>query len=158
MNIEKFWELVEECKDADHPEIVLAESLDLLSAEEVLMFAYYLDQMHDYAYRNDIWCAAYLLNGGCGDDGFHYFRYGLISKGRRIYEGALKNPDHLQILWDERPIENEAFGSAAREVYEKKTGIDFFEARIDFLEARFHDFLQSVESNINRSEAGAECP
>jgi hypothetical protein len=28
----------------------------------------------DRSYRNDLWAAGYLINGGCSDDGFDYFR------------------------------------------------------------------------------------
>ncbi|MFI0445410.1 DUF4240 domain-containing protein [Actinomadura sp. 6N118] len=31
----------------------------------------------DYAYRHPLWNAAYLIEGGCGDDGFMDFRDGL---------------------------------------------------------------------------------
>lgn len=43
----------------------------------------------------DLWCAAYLLNGGCSDDGFEYFREWLVAQGRAVYDAAIKNPDSL---------------------------------------------------------------
>jgi len=33
------------------------------------------------AYTWDLWGAAYLINGGCSDDGFEYFRRWLVSRG-----------------------------------------------------------------------------
>jgi len=50
------------------------------------------------AYTWDLWGAAYLINGGCSDDGFEYFRRWLVSRGRDIYAAALANPDSLANL------------------------------------------------------------
>lgn len=43
----------------------------------------------------DLWAAAYIMNGGCSDDGFEYFRAWLIAQGRTVFERALKNPESL---------------------------------------------------------------
>ncbi|TYB52801.1 DUF4240 domain-containing protein, partial [Nonomuraea sp. PA05] len=47
------------------------------------------------AHRADLWGAAYLINGGCSDDGFEYFRCWLVGQGREVYEAALDDPDSL---------------------------------------------------------------
>ena len=36
-----------------------------------------------------------MLKGGCSDDGFEYFRGWLLSRGRKVYEAAMRNPDSL---------------------------------------------------------------
>ncbi len=36
---------------------------------------------------------AYIINGGCSDDGFDYFLGWLIAKGRKYFEAALVNPE-----------------------------------------------------------------
>src|SRR5262249_5041268 len=36
-----------------------------------------------------------LINGGCSDDGFHYFCQWLILQGRDVFKAALKKPDSL---------------------------------------------------------------
>jgi len=118
MDINKFWAIVDQCKDAEHPELAVAELLDGLPIEEVMEFGYYLEWMEIHAFRADIWCAAYLLNGGCGDDGFTYFIRGLIAQGRDLFERTLKNPEHLQVLW----------GNGDIEAYAKKMGISTCEA------------------------------
>ncbi|XIE77187.1 DUF4240 domain-containing protein [Streptomyces sp. SBR177] len=51
--------------------------------------------MHDAVYRWDVWAAAYLIGGGCSDDGFMDFRAGLIALGRDWYERAAACPDSL---------------------------------------------------------------
>jgi hypothetical protein len=47
------------------------------------------------SYRWDLWGAAYLINGGCSDDGFDYFRGWLLSQGRAIWQATLADPDSL---------------------------------------------------------------
>ena len=36
-----------------------------------------------------LWDAAYLINGGCSDDGFDYFRGWLVDQGRETFERCL---------------------------------------------------------------------
>jgi hypothetical protein len=51
---------------------------------------------HYYAsYRADLWGAAFIMNGGCSDDGFDYFRGWLIVQGRSVFEAAVAKPDSL---------------------------------------------------------------
>lgn len=42
-----------------------------------------------------LWSAAYIMNGGCSEDGFLYFRLWLLAQGRRVYSNALVNPESL---------------------------------------------------------------
>jgi len=50
---------------------------------------------HGALYRYDLWAAAYLIGGGCSDDGFIDFRAGLIAQGRDWYQKAAASPDSL---------------------------------------------------------------
>ena len=62
-----------------------------------------------------------MINGGCSDDGFIDFRYGLISQGRDIYEAAVKDPDSLaDAPIGLEAIDDEMFGYVASELYEEK--------------------------------------
>lgn len=45
--------------------------------------------------RCGLWGAAYLMNGGCSDDGFLYWRCWLLAQGRDVYESAMNDPDSL---------------------------------------------------------------
>jgi hypothetical protein len=49
----------------------------------------------DRAYSWPLWGAAYVINGGCGDDSFSDFRASLISRGRTAFDRALNDPDSL---------------------------------------------------------------
>ena len=68
--------------------------------------------------------AAYLINGGCSDDGFAYFRSWLISRGRAAYEGAIRDPDSLagSVDPDRDDYEFEDLWGLALVVYEERTG------------------------------------
>jgi hypothetical protein len=45
------------------------------------------------AYRWDLWGVAYVMNGGCSDDGFDYFLGWLVGQGRERYAAALRQPE-----------------------------------------------------------------
>jgi hypothetical protein len=105
--------------------------LERLPLEEVIDFQHHLYQKREDAYREDLWGAAYLMGGGCGDDGFMDFRSWLISRGRQIYMAAISNPDSLALLADPKyahPLEGpdrffgEKFGMLAHRVYESRVG------------------------------------
>lgn len=122
MDKETFWELLEGL-DPETAGGELAARLDALEAEVIAAFQHHFDEEHARGYTWPLWGAAYLMEGGCSDDGFEYFRYGLISRGRKIFESALADPDSLAVLLDEDDfLSNEEFGYVAREVYENKTG------------------------------------
>lgn len=72
--------------------------------------------------RWDLWGAAYLMNGGCSDDGFKYFRDWLISEGRDTYDKALADPASLVSFPVREYFELESFGYAASKVFARKGG------------------------------------
>ncbi|QNB10292.1 DUF4240 domain-containing protein [Paraburkholderia tropica] len=123
MNIDKFWEIMARCKESNDPMSSLGEILRQLPLGEVREFGRYFLWMEGYAFRWGIWGAAYLLNGGCRDDGFTDFRRGLILQGRTVYEAVLKDPDHLHTHWGQGPIDCEGIGCVAFDVYAEKMKI-----------------------------------
>src|SRR6185369_16521467 len=77
------------------------------------------------AYRWDLWAAAYIVNGGCSDDGFEYFRAWLISQGQRFYEKCLADPEAVGARAErDDQNEDEEFLHCAAEAYREKTGRD----------------------------------
>jgi len=123
MNTNEFWDVLEPGKKSDKPETSLRSELQKLSAEEIQSFQTHFDELFDKAYRWDLWGAAYVIHGGCSDDGFIDFRYALLSSGKEVFGKALENPDSLADLGEKmQQLDNEEFGYVAAEVYEKKTG------------------------------------
>ena len=83
------------------------------------------------SYTSEMWCAGYLMNGGCSDDGFEYFRLWVISRGRKVYEAALANPDNLiDYIAEDAEVdffEFELFWYAAIDAFEEATEADLYD-------------------------------
>ena len=127
MNTDTFWKIIESASDevSDSDEIAgpLQRMLEELSAEEILGFQQELWRRLSESYRWDLWAVAYVVNGGCSDDGFEYFRGWLISQGRAYFEAALRDP----VRAADRAEHNDANECEdvlyiAASVYNKKTG------------------------------------
>lgn len=131
MDIDQFWKIVESGKDSEDPETVVREELARLAPEEIATFQAHFDSQFARAYRWNLWGAAYIIEGGCSDDGFMDFRYALISKGREIFEAALRDPDTLA---EADIVSNEEFGYVAEEAYEAATGNELPRDTVDWPE------------------------
>jgi hypothetical protein len=97
MDRDEFWRHIDAARlrNPDSYEIGLRSQLEPLSVAEIASFRDHFDQLFDTAYRWGLWGAAYLIEGGCSDDGFTDFRYGLIALGQPIFEAALAKPESL---------------------------------------------------------------
>ena len=124
MDIQQFWNIIENVKSSEEPEEAIKSQLNELTSEEIVSYQEHFDTLHERAYHWDLWGAAYIMEGGCSDDGFTDFRYGLISKGKDVYETVLTDPDSLADLDFGVEISNELFGYSALDVYEERTGND----------------------------------
>ena len=125
MQLDQFWQFVEAAKakadgNTEARVDALRDVLSGLGPAELQSFQNHYDRLICLAYRWDLWGAAYIINGGCGDDGFRYFRDWLISEGKSVFEAALKDPDSLADLPHVDPAELEAFNYVAHELYEQK--------------------------------------
>jgi hypothetical protein len=117
---------------------LLGEYLQNRSVEDIVAFEHILQEMLAISYQTNLWGAAYLINGGCSDDGFDYFRAWLISKGKNIFQSALANPDDLSRYihdddFDFREYECEALLGVSSMAFEMKTGqsMDTFYEKIN---------------------------
>ncbi len=99
----EFWENIDESRRGEPEGQVdrLHARLVQLPAAEILHFGYRWSEAHTAAYEWNLWGAAYLINGGCSDDGFIDFRSWLILKGERNYREAVADPDSLARLVNE---------------------------------------------------------
>jgi len=129
MPADRFWQIIERAarssSDPDAHAEALRVALRELSAEEVISFEVAFRRYLNAAYRWDLWGAAYIIHGGCSDDGFEYFRRWLVSRGRDVYEAALADPDSLAL--QVRPgsddvREFEEIYYVAKDVFEEKGG------------------------------------
>src|SRR5215510_4463138 len=106
MAADKFWQIIERAAASDHDPNAHTEALRIalreLPLEEVIAFEAAFRRYLNQAYTWDLWGAAYVVHGGCSDDGFEYFRRWLVTRGRDVYERALADPDSLAQV-DARP-------------------------------------------------------
>lgn len=128
MDAPTFWELIEESRENAGSDLgeQAADLTDLLSElllEEILAFDRMFWQFLNDAYRWELWGAAYIINGGCSDDSFEYFRCWLISQGKRVYDESLADPESLAGRAEEGGHdEAESLLYAAADAYEVETG------------------------------------
>jgi hypothetical protein len=101
----------------------LEDLLSAMPADEVGEFDRIFMRLYFDAYRWDLWAAAYIIGGGCSDDGFMDFRYWLISMGRDVYDVAMADPESLAEAASRHGIEVcafEEFGSIASRALDEK--------------------------------------
>jgi predicted DNA-binding WGR domain protein len=128
----KFWRLIELSRKGSGGDAYvqlenLRERLLKLAEDELRSFDRVLWDLMDVSYRADLWGAAYIINGGCSDDGFDYFRGWLILQGEKTFTEALRNPDSLatrvrHALNAGGEFECEDVLGIAAQVHEAKTG------------------------------------
>jgi hypothetical protein len=124
-----FWSLIEETRkesweDCERQVELLQKRLMKLPLDEVLAFEVILEELMAESYTWELWAAGFIINGGCSDDGFDYFRLWLITLGERVFTSTLKDPDSLADLPGEFPeyAECEALEGVVPDVYEQRTG------------------------------------
>lgn len=127
MQEQDFWTIVDSARreagaDTDARVDALELQLSSLGLQEIQGFQQRYDEMIHKANRWDLWGAAYLMNGGCSDDGFRYFCHWLISEGRCTFERALAEPDSLADIPRQDYFELESFAYVALKVFESKGG------------------------------------
>ncbi|MDO3684988.1 DUF4240 domain-containing protein [Micromonospora sp. C28ISP2-4] len=136
MDRETFWEIVERARLAAGRETVTAEGADavarhlvaelsVLNPAAIVGFEQAYDDVTAEGWRWDLWAAAYLMRGGCSDDGFDYFRGWLVAQGRAVWERAVADPDSLAgagVDQDDHAVDCEAVLSAAGHAYARATG------------------------------------
>lgn len=129
MDHDQFWQIIEAAKrrfpeDCEERVESIRDHLSALAPHEIIAFDSILGEYLDRAYSWDLWGAAYLMNGGCSDDGFMDFRGWLISRGRDVYERALADPDSLADVFDPShdDCELQSMLSVAYEAYQAGTG------------------------------------
>ncbi|MBI4747308.1 MAG: DUF4240 domain-containing protein [Acidobacteria bacterium] len=137
MERDAFWQLIntvrtEARNDETQFESILIPHLEKLELTDLVEFDYHLRELVAQAYLNQLWGAAYIINGGASGDGFYYFRSWLVMQGKEVYEKALTDPDSLVEVCDQinSDAEAEEVLYAAVNVYREKTDEDF-ESMID---------------------------
>jgi predicted DNA-binding WGR domain protein len=134
MTKQEFWALIDQSRRAteDIEEQIdrLRNLLGQLTADEILAFDRHFQEALQAAYRWELWAAAYIINGGCSDDGFDYFLGWLIAQGQRYFEASLADPNNAGTKVEPGDyVECEEIWYVAAEAYETLTGKSDFHER-----------------------------
>ncbi|NGN69198.1 DUF4240 domain-containing protein [Streptomyces sp. A7024] len=138
MDRDRFWEIVDQARgqatDPADAADVAERSAALLAGcgpEEIVRAQQILWELMAASYRAPLWAAAYLINDGCSDDLFDYFRGWLIAQGRSDFERVVEDPDALAALPAIREAVDEGMDlggedmlNIALEAYETATGAE----------------------------------
>ncbi|GAA2653299.1 DUF4240 domain-containing protein [Paractinoplanes durhamensis] len=134
MRTDDFWAVIGRAT-ADRPatpaEVAKRAAADLATCEpeEIVAWARHLDKVMVASGTEDLWAAAYLIHGGCTEEGFDNFRGWLIAHGRETVARSVKSPDDLAEMPAVRAasengavFEAEEVLSIAAEAYRQATG------------------------------------
>jgi hypothetical protein len=126
---QRFWALIGATtafeSDPERQLAALHAALRKLSIDEIEAYEAAFDAQMMRSYSWDLWGAAYVIDGGASDDGFEYFRCWLISKGQRIFDKVMADPDSLADILAPKidgVLEFEEFAYVARKVWSEKAG------------------------------------
>ena len=128
-----FWKIVDNSvqntKNQDDQEKFLVNEIEKLTPKQMIGFRLRTDKLLYDTYNSEMWCAGYIMNGGCSDDGFEYFRNWVISRGKDTYYKAKENPDSLisEYVEGEEYYEFESFWYVALNAFKKRTGKDLYD-------------------------------
>lgn len=146
MDEEIYWSLIEnsikETDNQEDQELFLIAEIEKLNPQEMIGFRLRTDKLLFDSYNPELWCAAYIVSGGCSDGGFEYFRCWLISRGKEVFYGVKANPDSLieQVVEGKESYEFEGFWYVAMNAFKNSTGEDLYS---------FIDYDQFVTNDEN---------
>ncbi|WP_211338140.1 DUF4240 domain-containing protein [Mangrovibacterium diazotrophicum] len=133
LNEDLFWKIIDkslqETNNQDSQEQYLIKEIGKLTPKELIGFRLQTDKLLYETYNSEMWCAGYIMNGGCSDDSFEYFRNWVISRGRDTYYKAKENPDYLinEVVDGAEFYDFESFWYVALEAFQQKTGKDLYD-------------------------------
>ncbi|MGQ0845629.1 MAG: DUF4240 domain-containing protein [Sporichthyaceae bacterium] len=146
MSTDAMWGLIDRARsEAAEPAKVASRLVEVLAEQDptfILATDQAMRETMAAAYGWPLWGAAYLINGGCSDDGFDYFLAGLLGTGRANFEAAVADPDSLADLDDatlQAACDGEDVLAAPYRAYERAT-----------------DEELPIGGHVPRSELGAE--
>jgi hypothetical protein len=131
MDDKTFWSIIDSAvspnkSESDYDYEKLESQLRQMSPEDILGLGGAMERARNAAYNWKLWGAAYLINGGCSEDGFEYFLGWLIAQGSAVYRQALADPDsladYIKNYRGSSPIEDEDLLGAPWTIFDEKTG------------------------------------
>ncbi|XEC97306.1 DUF4240 domain-containing protein [Paenibacillus tarimensis] len=117
MTTKFFWELIDNSKKKGAEQIEwLTQELVKQKTEEIIEFEIEFRNKLEQSYTTSLWGAAFVIMGGCSDDGFDYFRGWLISRGEEVFNQAVNNPEFLAEYLTEDNLQEDEFAPQLEEI------------------------------------------
>lgn len=129
----RYWEIIDKSlkstKNQDDQEQFLISEIKKLTPKEIIGFRLRTDYLLYKTYNSEMWCAGYIMNGGCSDDGFEYFRCWIISRGKDTYYKTIESPDYLinEVVKGAEFYDFESFWYVALDAFKHKTGKELYD-------------------------------
>lgn len=128
LNEDEFWKIIDKSRTASRNNYqkqteILTTILLTLAPREIEKFDNTFSALLAGSYNWKLWGAAYVINGGCSDDCFDYFRQYLIGHGRDKFYETLNDPESC-VSWikSEEDEDWEGLQYSAFDAYKEKTG------------------------------------
>jgi hypothetical protein len=127
MTVDVFWKIIDEgracaqnCRDQATK---TQEILETFEPKEIAAFQQHFSNLMCESCRYDLWAVAFIVNGGCGNDGFDYFRAWLIGRGEQTFRIVLSQPERIgDFVQSELDADCEPLLYAASKAYFATTG------------------------------------
>lgn len=125
MDNDTFWALVDRAllaSKGDYQKQIfhMTELLGKLFGHEILQYDNRFTHLMDECYDWNIWAAAWIIDNGCNDTEFVFFRTWLVAQGKEVFEGTLKDVNTLLDIATPG-IDREGFAYCADDAYESVT-------------------------------------
>jgi hypothetical protein len=133
LNEDLYWLIIERSLKSTRNQLdqekYLVREIEKLTPTEMIGFRLRTDKLLYDTYNSEMWCAGYIMNGGCSDDMFEYFRNWIISRGKETYYKAKDDPDNLieEVAEDAEYYVFEGFWYVALDAFKNKTGKDLYD-------------------------------
>lgn len=130
MNEDEFWKLIDKswtaAKNNYQAQISSLKTVLLtLDTNEIEKFDNTFTALLAASYDWNLWGASYVINGGCSDDCFEYFRQYLIGHGKAKFYQTLKDPESCASWIKSEEEDNwEGLQYSAMDAFKQKTGKD----------------------------------
>ena len=128
MSEEDFWKLIDKSRTASNNNYQtqissLKTILLTLEPADIEKFDNTFTALLAASYDYKLWGASYVINGGCSDDCFDYFRQYLIGHGKEKFYQTIKDPESCASWIKSEEEDNwEGLQYPAMEAYKQKTG------------------------------------
>lgn len=144
-----FWELINHSKNHVEEQVEwLTKELINQKTEEIIKFEIEFRNKMDQSYTSSLWGAAFVIMGGCSDDGFDYFRGWLITRGEEVFNKVLKNPEYLAEYLSKDYLQEDEFAPQLEEILSVASDAYTYQktGEFEYNDDTYTEFLNELEA------------